>query len=126
MKLAKRTRGVILCLLFAALSLGSRAHQAEQKLGFLVISVTSGENKAPARGVFVSLRGYRPVFRGESSAVLEPTLDGYFEVALSPGLYDVFVSRGDLLPMCKRVEVVAGQKERYAANLTIDDAHLEK
>ena len=99
MRIAKLTRGLILFLLFAALSLGSQAHQVEQKLGFLVVSVTSGENKAPARGVFVSLRGYRPVLRGESSTVLDPTLDGYFEVALPPGLYDVFVSRGDLLPM---------------------------
>lgn len=124
MAIARCAMGLVLLLLFCHPIAGLR--QTEQKLGFLIINVTDGENKSPSRGVFVFLRSYRPVFRGESSTILEPTFDGHFETALLPGLYDVFVSRADLLPTCRRVQIVAGQTEHYTANLTIDGEHLEK
>jgi hypothetical protein len=100
--------------------------QAAQRVGFLAVSVSIGDGHMPLTSAFVFVRGYRPVYHGESSAVLTQTKDGYFETSLPPGLYDVFVSDADALPACKRVAIVAGQVEHYGVNFKVDEEHLEK
>jgi hypothetical protein len=98
--------------------------QPSSDVGFLAISVTTGDDQGPSSSAFVLVRGYRPVFNGESSTMLKATHDGFFETRLPPGVYDIFVSEVSSVPMCKRVEIVGGNIEHYTANLKLDNEHL--
>ena len=108
-----------LCLI----SLTSAAHQASQenKSGKLVVRALIGDNNTPSKDAFVYIRGNL----GQPSTALSPTRDGWFEISLKPGLYDVFVSEGSSLPMCKRIEVKPNYTKMYTAKLEADDDHLE-
>lgn len=119
------SRSLILLLLCCQIVV-SGSGQASPGVGFLAIAVTIGDDRVPATSAYVFVRAYRPVYNGESSMVPRASHDGYFETALAPGIYDIFVSEVSSLPLCKRVEIVTGQTEHYTANLKIDHDHLEQ
>jgi hypothetical protein len=118
--------GLLLLLLLYQPIIVFGANKDEQRVGFLAVTVTTGDDQGPSRDAFVFVRGYRPVYHGESSTVLKPTADGFSETSLPPGFYDVFVSEVSFPPMCKRVGIVAGKIEHYTANLKLDQEHLEQ
>ena len=113
---------MVLCCQIAALGNG----QTAQKDGLLSVTVSLQDTHVPLTSAFVFVRGYRPVYLGESSSVLRQVKDGVFATSLPPGLYDVFVSVSGTFPTCKRVAIVAGEVEHYEADLKPDFAHLEK
>jgi hypothetical protein len=115
---------LLLLLLYRPITVSGASK--DERVGFLAVTVTTGDDQGPAKNAFVLVRGYRPVYNGESSTVLKPTADGFFETSLPPGFYDVFVSEVSSLPMCKRVEIVPGKIEHYTANLKADEEHLEQ
>jgi hypothetical protein len=122
-----RWLGWLLLLLFLHLPIVSEANEKDEpRVGFLAVSVTIGTDQGPSKNAFVLVRGYRPGYPGESSTILKPTADGFFETPLPPGLYDVFVSEVSSLPMCKRVEIVPGKIEHYTVNLKADEEHLQQ
>jgi len=98
----------------------SGADQASHE-GKLVVQALIGDNNTPSKDAFVYVRESL----GQVSLAVSPTRIGWFEVALKPGLYDVFVSEGSSLPMCRRFEIKANQTKVYSAKLEADDDHLE-
>lgn len=89
--------------------------------GKLVVLALLGDDNAPSKDAFVYVRGYL----GQPSIAVSPSRVGWFEISLHPGLYDVFVSEGSSLPMCRRFEVKANETKVYHAKLEPDDDHLE-
>jgi hypothetical protein len=114
-----------IAVLLCSSSLGQESENKAVN-GVLSITVSVGETHTPFGGAFVFVRGHRRWPDGEWSDALTPTKDGYFQLILSPGLYDVFVSRGSTFPSCKRFAITAGHAEHYDANLKIDEEHMEK
>jgi hypothetical protein len=103
----------------------SGAQQTSPKEGKLVVRVFIGDNNAPACDSFVYVHGYRYQDNGEVSVAPSPAHEGWFEISLQSGLYDIFVTEESSLPMCRRVEVVAGHTRFYTAKLEADDDHLQ-
>ena len=98
----------------------SGADQASHE-GKLVVLALLGDNNTPSKDAFVYVRGYL----GQPSVAVSPSRVGWFEINLHPGLYDVFVSEGSSLPMCRRFEIKANRTKVYSAKLEVDDDHLE-
>ena len=107
---------LVLCL--TAPFYGANQHPEN---GHLIVRVLQGDDNSPARDAFVYVRG---AFGGKSESV-SPNKPGWFEVSLSPGLYDVFVSEGSSLPMCKRLEIKRDYTRMYTAKLEVDEDHLQ-
>ena len=81
------------------------------KDGTLIVLVTWGDiDNTPANDVYIEAHGYVVKDRAEESFVLKMAHAGHYEVALPPGVYDVFVSEGDSVPRCKRVLISPGCK----------------
>ena len=114
--LAEIVAVVVFCLLTAV----SGANQSHQE-GKLVVRVLLGDSNTPDRLASVYVQGYL----GRSSSTLRIAQSGWFEIALEPGLYDVFVGTLSTLPMCKRVEIKPGHTKIYTAKPELDDDHLE-
>jgi hypothetical protein len=126
MRLFGRLVTATILLILCCPILASIEDQASQRVGFLAVTVSLGDGHMPLTSAFVFVRGYRPMYKGDSSTVLTQTKDGYFETSLAPGIYDVFVSDAEAIPTCKRVTIVAGRVEHYGVNFTPDLEHLEK
>jgi hypothetical protein len=109
-------------LLILCMPCGSPGVTQASQQGKLVVRVLLGMNDTPARDAFVYVRGYLP---GELSTAVSPIRDGWFEISLQPGLYDVFVGEADVLPMCKRIEIKANDTKVYTARPKMDEEHLQ-
>src|SRR5690348_11126306 len=112
---------LVLALLSCLLSLGSNGAELPQKEGQLIVRVFVGDDDSQARDAFVYVRGCF----GQPSAAITANRPGQFEKSLPPGLYDVFVSEGSSLPMCKRVEIRPDHAKVYTAKLEADEEHLQ-
>ncbi len=125
MRFSKRFTVFVGIALIGAVSVVVDAQQPLQGTGTLIVRVFIGDNNSPSRGAFVYVRGYRrPVYK-EESVIPDKVREGWFELSLQPGLYDVFISEGSSLPMCRRVEIHAGKTKFYTAKLEADEDHLE-
>jgi len=81
-------------LLFLCCSIASSVdNQADQRVGFLTVTVSIGDGHTPLKSAFVLVRGYRPVYKGESAVALKQSMYGYFETSVPPSIYDVLVRR---------------------------------
>jgi hypothetical protein len=106
--------------LFCLMSPTSGANQVGQE-GKLIVRVLLGIDNAPARDAFVYIReDIREISRNISASS-----PGMFEISLPPGLYDVFVSEGSSLPICKRVEIKVDDRKIFTAKLEPDLEHLQ-
>jgi len=107
---------LVFCLIAASLGAGQNLER-----GKLIVRVLQGDDNSPARDAFVYVRGHL----GQESTSITPTKPGWFEISLQPGLYDVFVSEGSSLPMCKRIEIKPVSTRMYTAKLELDEDHLQ-
>ena len=74
--------------------------------GKLVVIVRWGDMQhTPASDVYVEAHGWDASVRQYKSFVLQHTASGTYEAELPASIYDVFVSDGTSLPVCKRVAV---------------------
>ena len=122
---SKRLIAFVGITLIGAVSVVVDAQQPLQGTGTLIVRVFIGDNNSPSRDAFVYVRGYtRPVYK-EVSVMPDKLREGWFELSLQPGLYDVFISEGSSLPMCRRVEIKAGRTRFYTAKLEADEDHLQ-
>lgn len=117
---------VIVALLFFLCSAVASGDDHAPREGFLAVTVTLGEARTPLPTASVFVRGYRHVYLGDLFAVLSQTREGVYGVSLPPGVYDVFVSDAGTIPVCRRVAILAGQREEFSANLKLDMEHIEK
>jgi hypothetical protein len=96
--------------------------QTAKEYGSITGSVSLGQTGITRVFVYVrdGLKG------GKSDRTLETDSNGNFSIpSLPPGLYDVFFSDVSFLPVCQRVEVVAGKNNALTIKLEVDRAHME-
>ena len=107
---------VLLCLVAAL------GQSPSDKKGVLTGDVADVTENAPLPQAFVYIHG---AAGGQSGAV---GLDaaGRFMLSLTPGFYDVFVAADGFTPTCKRIRILPGETERYAARLRADVEHAEQ
>src|SRR5579863_6503293 len=108
MKTTRLFAAMFIVFLFCLMSPTSGANQVGQE-GKLIVTVLLGDNNAPARDAFVYIREDMK----EISRSISASNPGMFEISLSPGLYDVFVSEGSSLPICKRVEIKVDDRKIF-------------
>jgi len=106
---ATRLARLLFVLVLALPTVSGAGQAAARPEGRLTVVVTSGDPAAPTRDAFVFVRGYEPRYHGETLSQVRPTRDGWFEVSLPPGLYDVFISEGSCIPKCRRVAIEANK-----------------
>lgn len=94
--------------------------QSRPKVGYLAGQVLYGESPTPR--AFVYVHSLNPKF----DSIIDLDSNGKFRVALTPGLYDVFVSEVSFVPMCKRLEIIEKQETTWNVTLRTDDEHLER
>jgi|SRR5580692_11039135 hypothetical protein len=108
---------VFLICLASSISSANPAHQE----GTLTVKVVWGDFNDPARDAVVYVQGYLE----RSSTLVSSVHPGWFEVSLKPGLYDVLVGESSTLPVCRRVEIKAGDAKTYTVKLEPDLEHLQ-
>ncbi len=96
--------------------------QAAKEYGSITGTVSFGQTGISRVFVYVrdGLKG------GKSDRTLVTDSSGNFSIpGLPAGLYDVFLSDVTFLPVCQRVEVVAGKNNALSIKLEADREHLE-
>jgi len=97
-----------------------------EKDGTLLVLVTWGDlDHTPANNVYIEAHGFVQKYRSQKSFVLKMSRAGRYEAQIPPGVYDVFVSEGSSLPVCKRLVIKAGSTTDWSENLEIDHEHME-
>jgi hypothetical protein len=122
-----RYLGVLLFLL-TLLSAGSAqdaTHSSAKGATFVVLVTWDDADKTPATNVYIEAHSFAVNYVSEKSFVLKMVKAGRYEAALSPGVYDVFVSEASSIPRCKRV-LVAGHTPYWNLMLEHDDVYLQK
>jgi hypothetical protein len=101
-------RRQVLRLFFACLiTLAICGAQAEHQSGISGKVVDKYEH-APIGNVFVLVHS-----RHEGDSDVHTDRAGIYEVQLSPGIYDVFVSAEGFSPACRKIEVNAHKKTKF-------------
>jgi hypothetical protein len=75
--------------------------------------------------VYIEAHGFVQKYRSQKSFVLKMSRAGRYEAQIPPGVYDVFVSEGSSLPVCKRLVIKAGSMTDWSENLETDHEHME-
>ena len=76
---------------------------------------------APIRDAFVLVHSGSG--KGDTTAKLDEK--GRFNVPLTPGLYDVFVTAEGFAPSCKKIEISTGHSTTFKVRLRPDAEHLQ-
>jgi hypothetical protein len=116
-------------ILFASLLIGTQMNINAAPLaddnGTLRAQITLGDmDNTPGPGVYVEAHGYSTSSRSYQSFVFKMLKPGRYEVSLTPGLYDVFISDGSSIPQCRRMRVTSGEVSVWTVKLRLDEAHL--
>ena len=115
------SRNALSACLFTVILVGIAMPQAA-KYGSITGTVSFGQTGISR--VFVYSRD--GLKGGKTDRTSTTDSGGSFSVlGLPPGLYDVFFSEPSFLPVCQRVEVIAGKNTVLAINLEADREHLE-
>jgi hypothetical protein len=122
-------RSVLLgCALFLMLSAAAFA----QAPGHVAVTVTvAAQPEMPSTG---PVSGAKIIVMHWSASSLHPTIVqdqiattgqmGTATIELRPGVYDIFVASSGLVPAAFRREIVSGQDNSLAVNLTNAQSHL--
>lgn len=103
------------------------ASQASQKDGALIVKVTWGDiDNTPANDVYVEAYGFVEKYDATKSFILKMSHDGQYDIALPPGVYDVFVSEGGSVPRCRRLLVKSGLTTYWTLKLEGDDVYTNQ
>ena len=114
---------VLLLTLLPTQRPGDEGRQTE-KNGTLVVRVTWGDDdNTPAKNVYIEAHGFVREYNSEKSFVLKSSAPGRYEVSLSPGVYDVFVSEDISEPRCRRMRIVGGLPSTWTLKLEFDEVY---
>ena len=116
-------------LLFALLSARSvnGGGRSDEKDGTLVVLVAWGDDdNTPATNVYVEAHGFVRKYHSQKSFVLTNSTAGRYEVSLPPAVYDVFISDGTSVPVCRRLRIREGLTETWTLKLKLDQVYTER
>ena len=95
--------------------------------GRLVVSAQWDDTRhTPATNVYIEAHGYVIALKASKSFILQPTAPGTYEAKLPPAVYDVFISDGISMPVCKRVEVTSHNTISWQVRLDMDLRYTRK
>jgi len=119
---------IVLLLLLLPTGRADDADRLQENDGTLVVLVTEGDvDNSPATNAYVEAYGFVRKYDSKKSFVLKnPTSPGRYETLLPPGVYDVFVSEGTSVPVCKRTLIKAGSTSYWTLKLEHDYVYLQK
>lgn len=116
----------LLFVLLPVRSVDGRGHR-DEKDGAVVVLVTWGDDdNTPANDVYIEAHGFVWKYHSEKSFVLKMAKAGRYETSLPPGVYDVFVSEGTSVPVCRRMRIREGSTETWTLKLELDQVYTER
>ena len=122
-------------LLFGVLFIGligrgpaqEKARPAADENGTLIVLVTWGDvNNTPADDVYIEVHTSSAKSSAPTSYVLTQVHSGRYESTLPPGIYDVFMSEGNSVPRCRRVQIRPKFQSYWTVKLENDDVYINK
>jgi hypothetical protein len=124
-----KLRYFIVLVLLLAFFVGGQADDKVpvEKDGTLLVFVKWGDlDKTPANDVYIEAHGFVQKYRSQKSFVLKMSYAGRYELPIPPGVYDVLVSEGISIPVCKRVLIRAGSTTDWSVNLEMDHEYTQR
>jgi hypothetical protein len=94
---------------------------AKSDYGTLVVSAKWDDTRhTAATNVYIEAHGFVRGLGASHSYQLLPTESGRYEAKVPPAVYDVFISDGISIPVCKRVQVEAHRTVSWMVQLQTD------
>jgi len=119
--------GVLIVGLISRSPAQESATQVAAGSGTLIVLVTWGDiNNTPANDVYIEAHTSSAKSLEPASYVLKQVRAGRYESTLPPGIYDVFISEGNSVPRCKRVQIRPKYQTYWTVKLEDDDVYMNK